>query len=92
MNNIMSGARLLFLLLLYTTHCIAQSGWVPQNLLPNLRLNAICLTSNLNYATIIGDSGTILRSSDGAWSWAAQESGTKVALHAVAFSDSNTGR
>jgi photosystem II stability/assembly factor-like uncharacterized protein len=44
-----------------------------------------------NIGTAVGDSGTILRTSDGGDSWTLQSSGTHAALLGVSFVDANTG-
>lgn len=49
------------------------------------------LFTDVNTGTIVGGSGTILRTTDGGESWSAQDSGTQAALEGVSFADTNTG-
>jgi photosystem II stability/assembly factor-like uncharacterized protein len=45
----------------------------------------------VNTGTVVGDGGTILRTSDGGARWMAQPSGTAAFLYGVSFTDANTG-
>jgi Secretion system C-terminal sorting domain len=53
-------------------------------------LHGISLT-DYNNATAVGDSGTILRTTNGGTTWDSQLSGTTVSLLSVFFSDANNG-
>jgi len=44
-----------------------------------------------NTGTVVGGSGTILRTTDGGANWVGQLSGTKLVLYGVSFSDVNNG-
>src|SRR5215469_5663383 len=70
---------------------LAQSGWFWQNPLP--QGNPLHAVSVLDSGTVtaVGDFGTILRTTDGGASWAAQTSGTTNVLLGLSFVDVNTG-
>ena len=53
-------------------------------------LNAVIFT-DLNIGFAVGDSGTILKTTDGGGSWLIQTSGTSNALRGVSFIDLNIG-
>ncbi len=68
----------------------ARAQWVPQD--PNTpnSLNAVYFTDeNLGFA--VGDSGTILRTTDGGYIWTKQNSGTISRMRAVYFTSPSTG-
>jgi len=44
-----------------------------------------------NSGTVVGENGTILRTTDGGAHWITQASGTALNLRAVSFPDGNTG-
>ena len=48
-------------------------------------------STDANTATVVGDTGTILRTTNGGETWVAQDSGTTVGLRGVSFVDANTG-
>ena len=65
--------------------------WRWQNPLPqgnNLR-DATLVSANTG--TLVGDYGTIVRTSDGGNNWSVQSSGTTETLWCVSFTDSNSG-
>src|SRR6266513_296579 len=67
----------------------AQWRW--QNPLPqgnNLRGVSVV---NANASTLVGDYGTIVRTTDGGNNWTIQSSGTTQTLWAVSFTDSSNG-
>ncbi len=67
----------------------AQWRW--QNPLPqgnNLRGASVV---NANTSTLVGDYGTIVRTTDGGNNWTIQSSGTTQTLWAVSFTDSSNG-
>lgn len=47
--------------------------------------------TDVNTGTIVGAAGTVLRTTDGGETWAAQDSGTPANLHGVSFADANEG-
>src|SRR6476620_990409 len=66
-------------------------GWLWQNPLPTgSTLNAIT-GIDARTAVAVGDSGSILRTSDAGVTWTQQSSGTNSNLRAVAFLDAGTG-
>src|SRR5689334_8106892 len=79
----------------------ADSGWTSQNPQPTgnaLRAVAVLNAKHLSRgrdragATIVvGDAGTILRTTDGGATWKHIVSGTTATLFGVSFADSNTG-
>jgi len=65
--------------------------WRWQNPLPqgnNLRDATLV---NANIGTLVGDYGTIVRTTDGGNNWSVQSSGTTETLWGVSFTDSNSG-
>jgi photosystem II stability/assembly factor-like uncharacterized protein len=65
--------------------------WRWQNPLPqgnNLRGASVV---NANTSTLVGEYGTIVRTTDGGNSWTIQSSGTTQTLWAVSFTDSSNG-
>ena len=78
----------LFFFLLVTQFCFAQ--WFQQNSGTTKNLNAVIFT-DLNIGFAVGDSGTILKTTDGGGSWLIQTSGTSNALRGVSFIDLNIG-
>src|SRR4030095_11637776 len=69
----------------------SSSQWVWQNPLPqgnNLRGASFV---DANTGTVVGDYGTIVRTTDGGNSWTIQVSGTTQNLWAVSFIDANRG-
>jgi photosystem II stability/assembly factor-like uncharacterized protein len=66
------------------------AGWVAQNSGTGANLNAVSFV-DANTGTIVGDSGTILHTTDGGRTWSAQTSGTTSFLSGVSFVDANNG-
>src|SRR6266446_357618 len=69
----------------------SSSQWHWQNPLPqgnNLRGAAFV---DANTGTVVGEYGTIVRTTDGGNSWTIQASGTTETLWAVSFTDANHG-
>src|SRR5213075_2321621 len=69
----------------------ASSQWHWQNPLPqgnNLRGASFV---DANTGTVVGEYGTIVRTTDGGNSWTIQASGTTQTLWAVSFTDANHG-
>ena len=68
-----------------------QSGWSLQDSLSQgFNLFGVSFP-DVNTGTAVGDSGTILRTTDGGANWVSQTSGTIQRLKGVSFSDANTG-
>lgn len=67
------------------------SGWHWQNPLPQGNSLHGASLVNANTATLVGDYGTIVRTTDGGNSWTIQTSGTTQTLWAVSFTDALTG-
>lgn len=67
-----------------------QSGWVHQVSGTSVRLNGVAMLDSLT-AFVVGDSGTILKTTNGGEQWYAQQSGVTVPLNAVAFRDAQLG-
>src|SRR5438552_14631925 len=68
-----------------------SSSWHWQNPLPqgnNLRGASFV---DADTGTVVGEYGTIVRTTDGGNSWTPQESGTTKALWGVSLTDANTG-
>src|SRR6266851_813998 len=84
-------ASLMGLGVIPSSSSVAQSGWFWQNPLPQGNpLWAVSVFDSDN-ATVVGASGTILRTTDGGATWMAQTSGTTNNLRGVSFVDANTG-
>ena len=54
------------------------------------RLNDVCFVDK-NTGTAVGESGTILRTTDGGHNWIVQSSGKTYNLNAVHFTDADKG-
>ncbi len=68
----------------------SAQGWFPQSSGVSSTLRGVHFTSN-NVGTVVGNSGTILRTTNGGTTWTLQTSGTSSTLYAVFFTDANTG-
>src|SRR5215208_7079368 len=69
----------------------SSAKWRWQNPLPqgnNLRAASLV---DANTGTLVGDYGTIVRTTDGGNSWTIQSSGTTEILWGVSFTDGNNG-
>ena len=64
--------------------------WKIQNSGTTQELNSVFFTS-ASTGYVVGDLGTILKTSDGGIQWMAQNSGTPYYLLGVCFTDSLTG-
>jgi photosystem II stability/assembly factor-like uncharacterized protein len=69
---------------------IGISSWDIQNSGTSNHLMAVCFT-HADTGTVVGDGGTILRTTDGGTTWTPQISGTINSLEDVFFADANTG-
>jgi len=78
----------LFFFLLVTHICFAQ--WYPQNSGTTKNLYAVHFIDE-NIGIAVGDSGTILRTTNGGTAWAIQASGTIQPLNDICFTDVNNG-
>jgi hypothetical protein len=78
---------LLFICLLYQS---SYSQWFPQTSGTTNRLNGVSFT-DANTGTVVGSTGTILRTTNGGTNWISQTSGTTQHLNDVIFIDANTG-
>jgi photosystem II stability/assembly factor-like uncharacterized protein len=78
----------LFFFLLVTQICFAQ--WYQQNSGITLNLNSVHF-ENVTNGWAVGDSGTILRTTNGGENWSTQSSGTIINLNDVTFIDENIG-
>ena len=75
-----------FLLIIQT--CFGQ--WYQQNSGTVNSLYSVSF-SDIDNGTAVGDSNTILRTTDGGQNWIAQTSGTKSFLAGVSLTDANNG-
>jgi photosystem II stability/assembly factor-like uncharacterized protein len=83
---------LLFSLSMLAGTACSQSGWVRQTLPPpilNRDLFAVSF-ADANTGTVVGDSDTILHTTDGGTTWTSQTSGSTNPLLGVSVSDANT--
>ena len=85
--------KLYFLLVvsfLLQTKLFAQKGWVSQSSGTETGLNSVFFQDQFN-GWIVGDSGILLRTTDGGETWISQKSNTNVVLKSVFFIDKNYG-
>ncbi len=69
----------------------SRAQWRWQNPLPQgNNLRGVSLVT-ANTGTLVGDYGTIVRTTDGGNSWTIQSSGTTQTLWGVSFTDANNG-
>jgi photosystem II stability/assembly factor-like uncharacterized protein len=68
----------------------SPQGWARQTSGTTNTLHGVSFT-DANTGTVVGDDGTILRTTDGGSSWTPQASGTTKWLYGVAFIDANGG-
>jgi photosystem II stability/assembly factor-like uncharacterized protein len=79
------------LALVLVLHCpFASAQWVQQNSGTTRNLHGISFT-DVNTGTVVGDSGTILRTTNGGSLWTSQSSGTTESFYGVSFTDANHG-
>lgn len=84
----MKNFYFLFLALILMDGATAQ--WIPQYSGTTKNLNSVHFTDvNTGYA--VGDSGTILKTTDGGEQWNSQNSGTIKSLRSVSFTSSEAG-
>src|SRR5436305_997757 len=69
----------------------ADTTWSWRNPLPTSAGLTAAALINASTATVVGNGGTILRTTDGGATWKAQSSGTTQTLLGVSFTDANTG-
>ena len=69
----------------------ANAQWIYQNSGTFKSLNAVYLSDN-NNGCIVGDSGTILRTTNGGTDWTPQQAGTFESLYSISFPDASTGQ
>ncbi|HEY6907476.1 MAG TPA: YCF48-related protein, partial [Ignavibacteriaceae bacterium] len=86
MKSILIGSLLTLIL---TQVCSAQP-WILQSSGTINNLNDISFTDTLT-GTIVGDQGTILRTTNGGMDWFEQSSGTSLSLFGVSFVNTDTG-
>jgi photosystem II stability/assembly factor-like uncharacterized protein len=65
-------------------------GWIQQNSGTNISLFGVSFT-DANTGTVVGQNGTILRTTNGGQNWISQSSGTNNNLHGVSFTNANIG-
>ena len=83
--------KIVFLTCFILMYVWAFSQWTCINPLPqSISLKSVCFTdSNTGYA--VGDSGTIIKTTDAGLTWTSLSSGTNYCLHSVCFPNANTG-
>ncbi len=83
---------LLFLLILpFVSFSQFYDDWELQNPYPTANLLSDISFVNDSTGWIVGERGTILRTTDGGQTWDIQQSGTRLWLMNVSFTDENTG-
>jgi photosystem II stability/assembly factor-like uncharacterized protein len=68
----------------------ASAQWVKQNSGTTKTLYGVYFTDR-NTGTVVGDSGIMLRTTNGGAAWIAQSSGTAASLSSISFVDANIG-
>ena len=69
----------------------SQEGWFWQNPLPQGNdLNSVCFI-DANVGFTVGNSGTILKTTNGGQSWSSQWIASSIHLYDVSFFDENNG-
>ncbi|MEK9135709.1 MAG: hypothetical protein AAB393_01195, partial [Bacteroidota bacterium] len=71
------------LALLHAATVYPQSGWYWQNPLPTGNALFGVFFTDANTGTVVGDVGTILRTTNGGATWSNQASGTTATLNGV---------
>ncbi|MBI1804145.1 MAG: T9SS type A sorting domain-containing protein [Ignavibacteriae bacterium] len=89
-KNIITLTLLLPLLFLFSAHVFAQPGWNLQFSGTTRNLRDVFLIDSTT-GVAVGDSGMILRTTNGGTTWTAESSGTKRQLGSVAFANTDTG-
>jgi photosystem II stability/assembly factor-like uncharacterized protein len=79
------------LLLATAAPALPQAGWFWQNPKPQGSDLYSAALIDANTATVVGNFGTILRTTNGGTMWNEQSSGVVYALRGVSFTDANTG-
>lgn len=70
--------------------CCHPGCWVPQDSGTENDLRGVSFT-DANNGTAVGDSGTILRTTDGGATWVRQDSGISGHFYGVSFTDADNG-
>ena len=81
---------LIQVVILFLTLTDVNSQWYPQTSGTNNNLTGVSFT-DINNGTAVGQTGKILRTTNGGVSWTSQSSGITNILFGVFFSDANTG-
>jgi photosystem II stability/assembly factor-like uncharacterized protein len=91
MKNISNSAVLTFLFfIINSVSLFPQSGWIQQVSGTNQNLTSIFFT-DINNGFIVGNAGTLLKTTDGGTTWDLQSLGTTVNLKTISFLDSQNG-
>jgi photosystem II stability/assembly factor-like uncharacterized protein len=80
----------LFLSLVCQTAAFSQGSWERVDVPSGKFFSSVCFTDSL-YGWVVGDSGTILHTSDGGTTWSIQQSNTTNDIVSVFFLDRNMG-
>jgi hypothetical protein len=89
-RTVTRAIRSLATLLLCLSQSFSQQGWTSQVSGTTRDLKGVFFT-DANNGVVVGDGGTILRTTNGGRTWTSQPSGTTNHLYAVFFTDANTG-
>lgn len=82
--------KFLFFILLISTRVLAQSGWYTQSSGTSQKLNSVYFTDSIS-AYIVGDNGTILKTTNGGTEWNQINNQIQVNIYDAYFSDMNNG-
>ena len=86
----MNFEKIIVLIILLANNLFAQSGWIEKMSGTNENLNSVYFLNNTK-AFIVGDSGTLLRTTDGGSSWQKLTSGTTNNLTKIIFIENKNG-
>jgi photosystem II stability/assembly factor-like uncharacterized protein len=85
-----SAGTLVLALVVLVCAAHAQSGWTALDVPTGSDLRGVDF-SNVMTGTVVGAGTTILRTTDGGWSWVAQAGEPNQSLQAVSFADDSVG-
>ena len=89
-NQTIKAAAVLAVIVLVSSSLRAQPGWNLQSSSTLRNLQGVFFADS-SFGITVGDSGTVLRTTNGGTSWNAESSATQKNLSAVAFANRDTG-
>ena len=82
--------KLIYIVLFFSPFS-AFSQWTWQNPLPQGNILTSVYFTDTNHGCAVGESGTVVKTTDGGSTWTLPNSGTTIRLNSVAFLNANTG-